>query len=461
MKLFHCSHCGYVVFFDSFQCVHCASTLAFLPETLEMAALAPVDESEQLWQARPPLDAFAAARAASALQPAAAPESAPKYRLCSNRTAYNACNFTVAYDPTEPPPAAPLDGDQPAAEQPTHLCVSCQQTRILPDLSDANNQRRWTDIELAKRRLYYSLARLGLERIEGETGPVFEFLADVPGEPAVLTGHASGVITLNVAEADDDERARRRVALGEPYRTLLGHLRHESGHYFWDVLVLRGGHVKAFREVFGDERRDYAEALKEHYARTPDTAWQEEFVSAYARSHPWEDWAETWAHYLHMVDLLETAESYKTEVSVPGPLDAPRYAMVNPFTQPVPDFDEMLRAWVPLTLLLNSLTRSLGQLDAYPFALSAGAQAKLAFVHALVHGQLVPEPVQEPDASVAVAGPGTPDDALAPAPNPPAEPSALMNEPAGQPPVAPSAAPPAAASTAAAVESAPANLPLQ
>ncbi|RYF01811.1 MAG: hypothetical protein EOO32_02500 [Comamonadaceae bacterium] len=428
MKLFHCSHCGYVVFFDSVQCVHCASTLAFVPETLEMAALAAVDESEELWQARPPLDAFAAARAASAAQATAVPEGAPpRYRLCSNRKAYNACNFTVAYDP-----AAELPAAEPEGESPMHLCVSCQQTRILPDLSDANNQRRWTDIELAKRRLYYSLARLKLERIEGETGPVFEFLADVPGEPPVLTGHASGVITLNVAEADDDERARRRLALGEPYRTLLGHLRHESGHYFWDVLVLRGGHVKACREVFGDERRDYAEALKEHYARTPDTAWQNEFVSAYARSHPWEDWAETWAHYLHMVDLLETAESYKTEVTVPGPLDAPRYAMVNPFTQPVPDFGEMLRAWVPLTLLLNSLTRSLGQLDAYPFALSAGAQAKLGFVHALVHGQLVPEPVEEPEAPVdtdAPAQPGTPDGAMPPAPALPAEPGAPLTGP--------------------------------
>ena len=416
MKLFHCSHCGYVVFFDSFQCVHCASTLAFIPETLEMAALAPVNDAADLWEARAPLDAFAAARAAAAAQPATQPEGAPpRYRLCSNRKAYNACNFTVAYDPSEEAAADPqaaaataataapatdgqggtVEGGAGDGEGVTHLCVSCQQTRILPDLSDAANQRRWTDIEMAKRRLYYSLAQLGLERIEGETGPVFEFMADVPGEPPVMTGHANGVITLNVAEADDDERARRRVALGEPYRTLLGHLRHESGHYFWDVLVLRGGHVKAFREKFGDERRDYGEALKEHYARPPDNTWQEEFVSAYARAHPWEDWAETWAHYLHMVDLLETAESYKTEVTVPGPLDAPRYAMVHPFGTPVPDFGAMLRAWVPLTLLLNSLTRSLGQLDAYPFALSAGAQAKLGFVHALVHGQLVPEAVEE------------------------------------------------------------------
>jgi len=396
MKLFHCSHCGYVVFFDSFQCVHCASTLAFIPETLEMSALAPVEGSDAFWEVCPP-EAAATAHVSPAPHVVASAASdannAPlRYRLCSNRTGYNACNFTVLCDETADLPEA-----DSAQESVGHLCVSCQQTRVLPDLSDVNNQRRWTDIELAKRRLYYTLAMLNLQHIEGETGPVFEFLADVPGEPPVLTGHANGVITLNVAEADDDERARRRVALGEPFRTLLGHLRHESGHYFWDVLVLRGGHVDAFRQVFGDERRDYKEALEEHYANTPHNDWQEQFVSAYATAHPWEDWAETWAHYLHMVDLLETAESYKTEVTVSGPHDAPRYAMINPFGRPAPDFDRMLNSWVPLTLLLNSLTRSLGQLDAYPFALSAGAQQKLRFVHALVHGQLVPVmPAPEP-----------------------------------------------------------------
>jgi len=440
MKLFHCSHCGSVVFFDSFLCVHCSSPLAFVPETLDVVALAPVDEDEDLWEVRRPSPDSAGASPAP--QSAAGDGGndaggapAVRYRLCGNRKAYNACNFTVACDTAGNTAAASTEGaagddGEPAAP----LCVSCQQTRILPDLSDSNNQRRWTDIEQAKRRLYYSLAMLGLEHIEGETGPVFEFLADVPGEPPVLTGHANGVITLNVAEADDDERARRRLALGEPYRTLLGHLRHESGHYFWDVLVLRGGHLPAFREVFGDERLDYKEALEAHYARAPHTGWQDQFVSAYATAHPWEDWAETWAHYLHMIDLLETAESYRTELSVPGPHDAPRYTMVNPFATPVPDFDAMLTAWVPLTLLLNSLNRSLGQLDAYPFALSAGAQDKLRFVHALVHGQLVPSPLEEPEAAQeepAVAPEGTAAPGVLPAT--PATPATVAEGPATLP----------------------------
>ena len=175
-------------------------------------------------------------------------------------------------------------------------------------------------IEASKRRLFYTLARLGLEPAPGRAGPVFEFLADLPGGPSILTGHHSGTITLNVAEADDDERARRRIALGEPYRTLVGHLRHESGHFYWDQLVRDGGdRLEEFRRVFGDERADYAAALDAHYAKGSDLGdWAENHVSAYAASHPWEDWAETWAHYLHMVDLLETSASYAAEVTVPG-----------------------------------------------------------------------------------------------------------------------------------------------
>lgn len=373
MQLFHCSHCGFVVFFESFECVHCGSTLAFSPEDMAMVALMPADAppaagAAPSWQRRPARSpALAAAQGGADAPPR-------RYRLCSHRTPHGACNFSLPDD---------------EATGPTPLCAACRQTRLLPDLSAPDNLRRWSQIEAAKRHLFYTLARLGLN---GPAGPVYEFLADLPGAPPVVTGHAQGVITLNVAEADDDERTRRRLALHEPYRTLLGHLRHESGHYFWDALVLHGGHVEAFRALFGDERRDYAEALREHYARAPLHAqdWQNQHVSAYAAAHPWEDWAETWAHYLHLVDMLETAEAFRTRMSVPGPLEAPQYVMVNPFAWPAPSFDDMLAAWMPLTLLLNSLNRSLGQSDAYPFAPSSGAQRKLRFVHDLVRGQLPP-----------------------------------------------------------------------
>lgn len=370
MRIFNCSHCGSVVFFDSTQCVNCDHVLAFVPEAMDMVAFAPAaDGTPDVWEACRGASPEAAARADADALPA-------RWRMCSNRALYNACNFAV-----------PDDGSGADC-----LCVSCSQTRVLPDLSKPENLRRWTALEAAKRRLYYTLARLGLESIEGEPGPQFQFLEDLPGEPAVLTGHANGLITVNVAEADDDERARRRLALGEPYRTLLGHLRHESGHYFWDVLVLRGGQTEAFRAVFGDEQQDYAQALQDHYAQGPCADWQAAFVSAYAAAHPWEDWAETWAHYLHMVDLLETAASYQAQVTIPGAEGAQHTAAIDPFGKPAPRFDAMLLCWTPFTLLLNSLTRSLGQQDAYPFALAPEALAKLRCVHDLVHGRATPHP---------------------------------------------------------------------
>lgn len=213
-----------------------------------------------------------------------------------------------------------------------------------------------------------------------------------------MTGHHSGTITLNVAEADDDERARRRIALGEPYRTLIGHLRHESGHFYWDQLVRDGGRLEDFRQMFGDERQDYAAALEAHYAKGNDLGdWADHHVSAYAAAHPWEDWAETWAHYLHMIDLLETSASYATEVTIPGIYGAQRSSAIDPFASPAPDFQSMVQHLVPLTLLLNSLTRSLGQPDAYPFALAGEVLAKLRFVHDVVReAARRPAPVAAP-----------------------------------------------------------------
>ena len=356
MRVFNCDHCGHLVFFDSVQCLHCGSALAFLPDQQTMAALTPApQDGPDLWRRLG--------------ERGTAQYSGRLYRMCHNHTTYDACNFAV-----------------PSNDY-AQLCVSCRQTRLLPDLSDMANLRRWKQIEGAKRQLFYTLARLGLEPVPGRYGPVFEFLADMLGGPSILTGHQGGTITLNVAEADDDERARRRIALGEPYRTLIGHLRHESGHFYWDQLVRDGHRLDAFRAVFGDERQDYSAALDAHYAKGSNgNDWFLNHVSAYAAAHPWEDWAETWAHYLHMVDLLETAASYQTAVTVPDPHMAMRHHVTDPFVANHPDFHDMVRQWVPLTLLLNSLNRSLGQDDAYPFALSSGAMVKLRFVHDIVQG---------------------------------------------------------------------------
>lgn len=352
MRVFSCNHCGHAVFFENVQCLNCASALAFLPDLMVLAAIEPAaidddgDEASQLWRR---VD----------------DEAGSNYRMCGNQIQHQACNFAVR------------------ADDPHTLCVSCRQTRMAPDLSIQANRDHWFAIELAKRRLYYTLAKLGLMD-EHADSLIFEFLADLPGAPAILTGHQNGVITLNIAEADDAERARRRLELHEPYRTLLGHLRHESGHFFWDRLVLQQGRVQEFRVLFGDDSIDYKQALANYYgAGGAAPSWQDSFVSGYATAHPWEDWAETWAHYLHMVDLLETAASYDTTVMVPGNDDQPA-TVADPFGHQHAAFDQLVSQWMPVTLLLNSLNRSLGQGDAYPFALTAGALRKLRYVHDLI-----------------------------------------------------------------------------
>ena len=367
MRLFHCDQCGHIVFFESVQCVHCGALLAGLPDRKTVGVLTPA-----------PTDASAAAQATPAaalfthLIPANATAGAGTtlhYRLCANRTQYSVCNFAV-----------------PVAE-PHTLCSACRQTLVVPDLSQPGNVQRWRKLETAKRALYYTLSMLGLHPESPLCSPRYQFLADAP-DWAVITGHMNGVITINVAEADDDERVRRRVALHEPYRTLLGHLRHESGHFFWDLLIRDGEELASFRALFGDEQQDYQESLNRYYAQPPSyEEWSAHGVSPYARSHPWEDWAESWAHYLHMVDVLETASSYHTRLAVPDTGLQHTMQVQDPFATPAPSFDDMVAQWVPVTLLLNSLNRSLGQLDAYPFALSAGALQKLRYVHDVVQRQ--------------------------------------------------------------------------
>ncbi|MGE4241841.1 zinc-binding metallopeptidase family protein [Ramlibacter sp.] len=352
MKTFHCQYCGHPVFFENVTCLRCESALAFLPDRMNMAAIEPVPKQDGLWRPR---------------TRARRRNSTSHYRMCHNHDTWQSCNFAV-----------------PAADA-NPLCASCRLTRILPDLSLPENQQRWYRIEVAKRRLFYSLAKLGLlspTPADGEPdGPVFEFMADVPGQ-SVMTGHCNGVITLNVAEADDEERVRRRVALHEPYRTLLGHFRHESGHYYWDRLVADSGRQESYREIFGDETQDYGAALQAYYANGGAADWRDRSVSVYATAHPWEDWAETWAHYLHMVDLLETAASYNTHISLRDDEEAEE--VTNPFETGMPNFETLVEQWVPVTLLVNSLNRSLGQEDAYPFALSVGALTKLRYVHDLI-----------------------------------------------------------------------------
>lgn len=289
------------------------------------------------------------------------------YRLCENYIKEGVCNWAVP------------------AEEPQPLCRSCRLTQVIPDLSQPGNKEAWYKLESAKRRLVYSLVMLGCpvrnKSDDPERGLAYQFLAEPerPGAAPVLTGHADGVITLNVAEADDAERERRRQQFHEPYRTLLGHFRHEIGHYYWDRLIQNSPRLDPFRGLFGDERKEYALSLQEYYRQGPPPEWQDRFVSAYASAHPWEDWAETWAHYLHMTDTLETAAACGLSLRPRRP-DEP--ALKSPPSQGSSGpFDQLIDNWFPLTYLLNNLNRGLGLPDGYPFVLSKAAIDKLRFVH--------------------------------------------------------------------------------
>lgn len=354
MQIWTCSSCEQTLFFDNTVCLRCQAALGFLPDQLDLAALSPVEDGR-----------FTVTGAADGAM----------YRYCTNGLEYRACNWMIPIEDREA------------------FCQACRLNHTIPDLSADDNLTLWKRLEAEKRRLVYSMLRFGLpaaNKVEDpDHGLAFDFLAE--GDPefregaGVVTGHQGGLITLDVAEADHAVRERMRQQMAEPYRTILGHFRHESGHYYWDRLVRGSGWLEAVRDCFGDDRLDYSEALQRHYEAGPSSAWAESFVSHYASSHPWEDWAETWAHYLHIVDTLETAWQFgmrarpKVEEADELSFRAPR----NPYREL--DFDALIDAWLPLTHALNSLNRSVGQEDAYPFTLAPPAIAKLGLVHRIIH----------------------------------------------------------------------------
>lgn len=331
-----------MVFFENDHCVKCSEPLGFDPDTLEMT-------SRKKWESR---------------------SSSPgQMRICANNDPSHVCNWLIS-------------GTDPGI-----YCVACRLNEIIPDLAVEGNLARWSRLELAKRRGLYIYLRLGLpitlEKNENRPPLKFRFLADTPGAPA-LTGHEKGLITINLAEADGDERERRRLKLHEPYRTLVGHVRHETGHYYWDRFIAGSGHLPKFRALFGDESLDYQQALQQYYQNGPAKDWQSRFITAYASWHPWEDWAESWAHYLHMVDTLETAASFGLGSNKSGrETDAPQIVAgkISPARR---DFNKLVNDWQPLTLALNSINRSMGLSDLYPFVLNKPAIEKLRFIHDLI-----------------------------------------------------------------------------
>jgi hypothetical protein len=333
MRAFACPTCRRLVTFESTHCLHCETALAFDPEVREIVA-----------------------------------RDAHGYPCANDELA--ACNWLA-----------------PAAGA---LCEACALTRTRPADDDPGGLAMVPAAEAAKRRLLFELAELGLpvtSWCDREGGLAFDLLSS-EREP-VTTGHADGVIVLDLAEADSARRERRRAELGEPYRTVLGHLRHEIGHYYQEILAPEGSPQReACRERFGDDRADYQAAMDRHYETGPPVDWPQRFVSAYATMHPWEDWAETFAHYLHIRDALQTAAAHGLRVGGPDIAttdEAPLSA------DPVDGGDDgdlhaLLETWLPLTYALNAMSRSMGARDLYPFVISPTVDAKLALVHELVAG---------------------------------------------------------------------------
>jgi hypothetical protein len=251
------------------------------------------------------------------------------------------------------------------------------------------NVALWRKIELAKQRLFYSLLRFHLPlqtRNENVEGLVFDFPTDnaASGGSNSMTGHEDGRITIALAEADDAEREKRRSAMREPYRTILGHFRHEIGHYYWDRLVRDSVLLEPCRAVFGDDRVDYGEALRIHYENGAPRNWQESFVSAYATSHPWEDFAETWAHYFHIVDTLEMARAFGVDIHPKLDVGEELEAHIDFQPYRAQGVAQLVDAWLPLTFALNSINRCMGQADLYPFMLTPAIVEKLSFIHRLI-----------------------------------------------------------------------------
>jgi hypothetical protein len=312
VKRLHCV-CGRTVYFDNHRCGHCGRQLGFDPQALAMTAEAQVGDG---------------------------------LRHCKNHDSVIRCNWLASPD--------------------NDACLSCRTSQIIPSLSKPENHGRWRKLEQAKRRLLYNLLRLDLPVDPARLR--FVFKEDRRTNPDVhddhvSIGHADGVITINAAEADEVYREQMRQQMNEPYRTLLGHFRHESGHYYFNVVV-SADLLEEARGLFGDESSDYDTALQSYYWNGPRAGWEERYISGYASAHPAEDWAECWAHYLHIRAVLETANAQGLRTNV--------------------DLGNWEVEFIELMLSVNEVLRSMGLPDAYPFVITATIAEKIEFVHKAV-----------------------------------------------------------------------------
>ena len=310
--------CGHPLYSENTRCGNCGRMVTFEPLTQQMLSL---DDNGETW----------------------ADANGLRYRPCDNRRDYRVCNGVVEVSDSH------------------RLCSACRLNRTIPNMERPENRLRWRRLETAKRRMIADVSKLGLDV---NSGLRFDFLEDQRSHPEVqeqfvATGHKDGLITINVLEADELERVKQREMMGERYRTLLGHFRHEAGHYFYPTLM---SHSQGFEALFGDPGLDYGAALTRYYEQGPPADWQDRYISRYASSHPLEDWAECFAHLLHIEDTLETAVSYEL------------------LADPGPSIAERLSAWARFAIPLNELSRGLGQRDYYPFILTATVIEKLTFV---------------------------------------------------------------------------------
>lgn len=362
MTPFRCTLCQAVVFFENVECGHCGAWLAFDPGQRRMLGFR---------NALPAAEPAPTVDAAGDDQPTQGDEAVPALRSCANRWLHANCNWL-------------LDDDAPHG-----LCRSCRLTRTIPDLSVQGNAQCWARIEQAKRRLVYGLDGLGLHPEprgawafgDAGRGLCFDLMADSADGVPVRTGHDAGVVTLNIAEADDAHRESVRVAMGEPVRTLLGHLRHEVAHYLqYRWVESDPARLEQCRTVFGDERQDYAQALARHYQHGPAVGWDQHHITAYASAHPWEDWAETCAHWLQIVDAVETAAAWGLR------LDGPSHArpVATAGNGEVATRDLVIAQWLPVAQFLNAMNRSIGVPDSYPFLMPPAVVEKLHCVATLL-----------------------------------------------------------------------------
>ncbi|MFI6167696.1 putative zinc-binding metallopeptidase [Nocardia sp. NPDC051052] len=352
MRDFACPNCGQQLAFENSVCLSCSSPLGFSLVDIALVVIG-----------APP--------GAAPNDPMTGVVDASRFRLCDNLHVAQ-CNWLVE---------VPESGSESTARvangngKPV-LCESCRFTRTRPNDLDAAGLAAFAEAEAAKRRLIVELTELGLPIVgrdrDPDRGLAFDLLTSANGK--VITGHKNGVITLDLAEANDPHREQLRIEMDEPYRTLLGHFRHEIGHYYYMSLVASDDAAQRFRDLFGDPDADYQAALNRHYSEGAPAGWESAYVSSYATMHASEDWAETFAHYLHIRDALDTAAAFGI-APAGATLDRPQIGRAG--------FDKIIDLWLPLAWSLNMVNRSMGHPDLYPFVLPDPVLDKMRLAHDL------------------------------------------------------------------------------